>query len=416
MAEHRSEMHQLTDAAKAASKISKILASGAKGGTAAAAAETAVQYKGVVIGAAIASSVLPVLFLLLLPAAIFNGLMNPPDAETGTILNNDLAIVENVVSIRSGILETLLEAHDLVLAEVIQEQKALDYTELDDSIAEALAFDALNILSVYSSYQAVEDYTLINIEDLNEQVASHKEDYFFYDTSTEIRQVEVEIAAGGHYDENDIYVEDTEIVLADREFTIFTIKYIGDSYFSETLWPVTDAEALTAAEYASNLISFLYEIEEREGIAILGEISDMLGDSEVPVPSGVLGNPFNDSGWRTHITSRFGLRTLPGRGTADHNGLDIAYGFGTPIYAVQSGKVITAKYHPSYGNYCVIDHGGGICTLYAHCSKLCVSAGTTVAKYQKIAEVGSTGDSSGNHLHICYIVNGQYMNPELYLH
>lgn len=416
MSEHRSDILQFTDAARAANKISRVLAAGSKGGTAAAAAEAAIQYKGFVLGAGIAAAILPILFLILLPAAIFNGLMNPPENGSDTILNDDLAIVENVISIRSGVLDTLQEAHDRVLAEVREAQNNLEYTDLDDSIAESLSFDALSIISVYSSYQAVEDYTLINIEHLNEQVAGGMEDYFYYETTTEIRQVEVEKVVGGHYDENDIYVEDIEIVLENRVFTIFTIKYIGDDYFSETLWPLTEEEASTAAEFASNLLSFLYEIEEREGIAILDEITGIVSDSEVPVPSGLFGNPFNDSGWRSHISSRFGIRTLPGWGTSNHNGLDIAYGYGTPILAVQSGRVITAKYHPSYGNYLVIDHGNGICTLYAHCSRLCVSAGAAVSKYQKVAEVGSTGDSTGNHLHICVIVDGRYVDPETYLH
>lgn len=60
--------------------------------------------------------------------------------------------------------------------------------------------------------------------------------------------------------------------------------------------------------------------------------------------------------------------------------------------------------------------GGGICTLYAHCSRLLVRVGQAVSKYDTIAEVGSTGDSTGNHLHICFIVNGQYTDPEQYLH
>ena len=63
-----------------------------------------------------------------------------------------------------------------------------------------------------------------------------------------------------------------------------------------------------------------------------------------------------------------------------------------------------------------IDQGGGICTRYAHCSRLLVSVGQTVSKYDTVAEVGSTGDSTGNHLHICFIVNGQYTDPEQYLH
>lgn len=90
--------------------------------------------------------------------------------------------------------------------------------------------------------------------------------------------------------------------------------------------------------------------------------------------------------------------------------------YGTPILAVESGTVIKAGYHVSYGNYLVINHGGGYCTLYAHCSQLLAQVGDTVKKYDTIAKVGATGDVTGNHLHICVIIDGVYVNPKGYLH
>lgn len=98
-----------------------------------------------------------------------------------------------------------------------------------------------------------------------------------------------------------------------------------------------------------------------------------------------------------------------------HKGLDIATKGGSPIYAVKAGKVITAGWSSSYG-YCVkIDHGDGIVTLYAHCSKLNVKVGQTVNRGDTIAFVGSTGYSVCDHLHIEVIVNGSYKNPLNYI-
>mgnify|MGYP002537819121 FL=1 len=162
-----------------------------------------------------------------------------------------------------------------------------------------------------------------------------------------------------------------------------------------------------------------HEIEEREGITILGQINDSLIDDNSPAPSGGFGNPFNDPNWEQHITSFFGKREdvgIPGKDTTNHNGLDIAYPYGTPILAVEAGTVIKAGYHVSYGNYLVINHGGGYCTLYAHCSQLLAQVGDTVNKYDTIAKVGATGDVTGNHLHICVIIDGVYVNPKGYLH
>ena len=195
-------------------------------------------------------------------------------------------------------------------------------------------------------------------------------------------------------------------------FGIGNVKDILEKYHAEYLFTYADA-------YAHNLTVYLHEIEEREGISILGQINDALIDDDSPAPGGGFGNPFNDPNWEQHITSFFGKREdvgIPGKDTTNHNGLDIAYPYGTPILAVEAGTVIKAGYHVSYGNYLVINHGGGYCTLYAHCSQLLAQVGDTVNKYDTIAKVGATGDVTGNHLHICVIVDGVYVNPKGYLH
>ena len=101
--------------------------------------------------------------------------------------------------------------------------------------------------------------------------------------------------------------------------------------------------------------------------------------------------------------------------SSGHKAIDISGGgrtiYGMPIVAADSGKVVTATYHYSYGNYVMIDHGGGYSTLYAHASSLAVSAGQTVTKGQTIAYVGSTGTSTGPHLHFEVRVNGNRQNP-----
>ena len=97
-----------------------------------------------------------------------------------------------------------------------------------------------------------------------------------------------------------------------------------------------------------------------------------------------------------------------------HLGLDIPADYGSDIYATNGGKVIHAEYHYSYGNYVLIDHGGGIATLYAHASKLKVSVGDTIKQGDVIALVGSTGYSTGNHLHYEIRVNGVAVDPSTY--
>lgn len=114
------------------------------------------------------------------------------------------------------------------------------------------------------------------------------------------------------------------------------------------------------------------------------------------------------------LSSRFGVGSRLRRSA--HTGLDIATASGTPIVAASSGTVTFSGYKGSYGNLIVISHGNGVQTYYGHCSKLYVTAGTVVSQGQKIAAVGSTGNSTGPHLHLEIRVNGVAYNPQNYLY
>lgn len=116
------------------------------------------------------------------------------------------------------------------------------------------------------------------------------------------------------------------------------------------------------------------------------------------------------------VTSEFGKRSQPVAGASTyHKGLDIAGYMGVDIVAADAGTVLFSGNSSSYGKYIVISHGNGITTLYAHCSQLLVKAGASVSKGQVIAKVGSTGISSGPHLHFEVSVNGVRQNPRNYV-
>ena len=118
----------------------------------------------------------------------------------------------------------------------------------------------------------------------------------------------------------------------------------------------------------------------------------------------------------TRISSYFGPRQQPTAGAStDHKGIDLAAPYGAAILASAAGTVTTSTYSSSAGNYIVIAHGNGMSTVYMHCSSLLVSVGQTVQQGQTIAKVGSTGYSTGNHLHFGVIKNGTYVNPLNYI-
>ena len=145
-------------------------------------------------------------------------------------------------------------------------------------------------------------------------------------------------------------------------------------------------------------------------------IGEMTKDSDVTPSEGGFVGPL-ESGWRDKVTSEFGYRQNPtGAGSEGHTGLDMAVPLGTPIRAVKDGKVLFVRYKQTgYGYHVAIDHGGGLVTLYAHCSEILVTEGQTVGAGQVIAKSGSTGRSTGPHLHLEVIQDGVPQNPRNYL-
>ena len=118
----------------------------------------------------------------------------------------------------------------------------------------------------------------------------------------------------------------------------------------------------------------------------------------------------------TRISDPFGWRMHPTLHVQKfHNGVDLAAPGGSPILAAYDGKVVAAGYSSSMGNYIMIDHGDNLMTVYMHASALYVSKGATVTRGQKIAAVGSTGRSTGNHLHFGVRKNGEYVDPMPYI-
>ena len=166
----------------------------------------------------------------------------------------------------------------------------------------------------------------------------------------------------------------------------------------------------TVDEFTSMLSQLTRQVDER---------SDQLGVLEALVVTDSANKKFLptlrpiEDGW---FSSNFGWRIDPFNGEKTfHEGIDFPAQVGTTIEAAASGKVIFADVHPAYGKMLEIDHGNGLVSRYAHCSLLLVKEGDLVMRGQRVAEVGSTGRSTGPHLHFEVRLNGVPQNPARFL-
>jgi murein DD-endopeptidase MepM/ murein hydrolase activator NlpD len=170
------------------------------------------------------------------------------------------------------------------------------------------------------------------------------------------------------------------------------------------------SHAFSVTEFTALIDRLSQQMEER---------SDQLGVLEALMMQDSANRKFLPSlrpivdGW---YSSNFGYRIDPFTGlNSFHEGIDFPAEVGTPVVAAASGKVVTAEWHPAYGKMVEIDHGNGMITRYAHASQLLVKEGDLVVRGQRIASVGSTGRSTGPHLHFEVRLNGTPQNPARFL-
>ncbi len=192
---------------------------------------------------------------------------------------------------------------------------------------------------------------------------------------------------------SDVEVEKQQVanVIAKRENELASIKSDLDEAMDEA--ELIAAEVQAQEEVIAEIIRVTLENGGSLGDAYAGAFT-------WPLPSS------------SRVTSDFGPRKSPTPGaSSNHKGIDIGAPKGSDIVAAAPGKVIISRYSTSAGYYISIDHGGGLVTVYMHCSKLIAKVGDVVAGGQVIAEVGSTGYSTGPHLHFGVSLNGTYVSP-----
>jgi murein DD-endopeptidase MepM/ murein hydrolase activator NlpD len=224
----------------------------------------------------------------------------------------------------------------------------------------------------------------------------------FYETETRTREVE---------DEDGNIIEETytaAIPITDLQTVYANVgTHIGRALTPEDMANISEIYLrVTRGDFSVDSGNVPLEGGSNDTHTLIDELT--AGDDS-PAPAGNYTSPI-DGDWRSVVSCEYGT------GYAGHTGMDLAVPLGTPIYAVADGTVLfTRASSGGYGIHVAINHGGRVVTLSAHCSRLLVGEGQRVSQGEIIALSGSTGNSTGPHLHLEFVVNGQHRNPRNYL-
>ena len=254
-------------------------------------------------------------------------------------------------------------------------------------------------------------------EELVDTLRSQKEEQEVQKQAVEEYKVEVETAL------EEIKADEEAIILQREEQRIAQSNL--EVAYSESETAQEDLEALQA-QYENDLEGML-----AEEAAVEAELQDFYAEQARQQAAAQQGNDSSPSGSSSNVIADTGDLSfrwpLPGysyisspygsRWGGWHTGIDISGGgvYGASIVAAESGTVIMAQWYSTYGNCVIVDHGGGYSTLYAHMSNIGCSVGDYVTKGQTVGYVGSTGNSTGPHLHFEVRVNGTAQNPQNYV-
>ena len=266
-----------------------------------------------------------------------------------------------------------------------------------------LIFEAKSLTDLFNKSEYVNKISVYDREKLNEYEANAAE---LKEKKTELEAEKAELVALKEETENK--QSDVEKLLAEKKNEL--------SNYNNQIGDAKDALAQYEKEIKAQedtIKKIEAEIKRKEEEAKKAALAAGKAYKTVDLGSLSFTWPCPSS---SRITSYFGDREQPVAGAStDHKGIDIGASTGSNIVAAESGEVIIAQYSASAGNYVMISHGGTCSTVYMHCSELCCSVGDQVEKGQVIAKVGSTGYSTGPHLHFGIRANGNYVNPLAYV-
>ncbi len=361
----KSGIERIADAARNVKAIKDIVKAFMQGGWSAAAIQALKHYWPQILAVSMILFLLPVIIFCCLPAMLF-GFETSADTEIASI-NLQANTISGYYDQYEDYCDDRVDEIEILVAEADSENESEKTTY--EVVTNGEAMDKKWFISLHS-VSFGNDLNAMNEQNIKDFVA--KTILYTIDSKPKETENAVEIAS-----------------VEDNNTKVITIKYLTPlEFMSENKFTESDI----------NWAQLIYRTLQEENQS----------------NNNALGAPFEDSAWRSCITSEYGYRINPE--PEFHKGLDIGKPLGTEILAVKSGTVKTAETGTTgYGNYIVIDHGNGLETIYAHCSELLSAVGDEVDAGEAIAKVGSTGDSTGPHLHIEIRLNGEAVDPFAYL-
>ena len=312
-----------------------------------------------------------------------------------------------------------IELYDEMIAEKaaeLEEAQRLENEQLERYRTRVRAMEengGYNILAIISKSDSFSDM-LTAMDDVGEIMESDRqlEDAYiaarentesvkadYEDTRSELEELKAQLKAEQEELEKDI--EEAIQIILDLENDLENRQ--------------AEYDAIMAAEDAANatIDKLVAELEAQRAAEAAAAAAAAGGGSGGSGNANATGSFLWPVASYVYVSSRFGLRVHPITGeTKSHTGIDIASNQGTAVYASDGGSVTLAGWNGGYGNCIMIDHGNGYVTLYGHLSSISVSVGQTVSQGATIGAVGSTGNSTGPHLHFEVLKNGTRIDPE----
>lgn len=347
--------------------------------------------------------------------------INELEHEKGNIVSYIQKLDEQLNELTAEI-DILSEKIDLVKADV-RETKA-ELTEAGET--ENRQYDTMKRRIKYMYENGANDYLeilfgAVSVSDLlnrGEYIAKIAE----YDNQLLDNYKETKESISEKEEELEIQLAELKRLNEEAEYEKSTVEQLSLKKAKELKKYEKDINRseMEAAQYAESIEQqeeLIEKLLEQERIRIQAaqreeaarKKQDVEEKGEIGVDGGGFCWPLTVSGT---ITSEFGGRTSPTEGaSSNHMGVDIAVPTGTPVIAADGGSVVTASYQAAAGNYVMIYHGGSTFTVYMHCSQLVAEVGQEVSKGEVIAYSGSTGISTGPHLHFGLSIDGSYVNP-----